>query len=277
MTMHDDPDLRLLEDDLRKLAEPSEDDERLRLALRNQLANRSRPQRQLPRRRLSTRLAVGVATAAAVAAVTIVALVGSAGSPGPTAADAAIIHHTLRAITPPANSILHVKVVGAQNGVTVVGETWQQTGPPFANRAIKGPIGHEGEAGDDGTTSFNYDPSTNTIYEQPDSSPPTFADPVSAVRQELASGAAQFHGTVTIDGSALYKIDLPHGMVGYFEEGTYQPRYLDDPQRDGSVVRLRVLAYEYLPMSAANRELLSVTAQHPTAPIAAGSGAASSK
>ena len=277
MTMHDDPGLRLLEDDLRKLAEPSEDDERLRLALRNQLANRSRPQPQWPRRRLSTRLAVGVATAAAVAAVTIVALVGSAGSSGPTAADAAIIHHTLRAITPPANSILHVKVVGAQNGVTVVGETWQQTGPPFANRAIKGPIGHEGEAGDDGTTSFNYDPSTNTIYEQPDSSPPTFADPVSAVRQELASGAAQFHGTVTIDGSALYKIDLPHGMVGYFEEGTYQPRYLDDPQRDGSVVRLRVLAYEYLPMSAANRELLSVTAQHPTAPIAAGSGAASSK
>ena len=277
MTMHDDPDLRLLEDDLRKLAEPSEDDERLRLALRNQLANRSRPQPQWPRRRLSTRLAVGVATAAAVAAVTIVALVGSAGSSGPTAADAAIIHHTLRAITPPANSILHVKVVGAQNGVTVVGETWQQTGPPFANRAIKGPIGHEGEAGDDGTTSFNYDPSTNTIYEQPDSSPPTFADPVSAVRQELASGAAQFHGTVTIDGSALYKIDLPHGMVGYFEEGTYQPRYLDDPQRDGSVVRLRVLAYEYLPMSAANRELLSVTAQHPPAPIAAGSGAASSK
>ena len=277
MTMHDDPDLRLLEDDLRKLAEPSEDDERLRLALRNQLANRSRPQPQWPRRRLSTRLAVGVATAAAVAAVTIVALVGSAGSPGPTAADAAIIHHTLRAITPPANSILHVKVVGAQNGVTVVGETWQQTGPPFANRAIKGPIGHEGEAGDDGTTSFNYDPSTNTIYEQPDSSRPTFADPVSAVRQELASGAAQFHGTVTIDGSALYKIDLPHGMVGYFEEGTSQPRYLDDPQRDGSVVRLRVLAYEYLPMSAANRELLSVTAQHPTAPIAAGSGAASSK
>ena len=98
MTMHDDPDLRLLEDDLRKLAEPSEDDERLRLALRNQLANRSRPQPQWPRRRLSTRLAVGVATAAAVAAVTIVALVGSAGSSGPTAADAAIIHHTLRAI-----------------------------------------------------------------------------------------------------------------------------------------------------------------------------------
>jgi hypothetical protein len=97
------------------------------------------------------------------------------------------------------------------------------------------------------------------------------------VRQELASGRAQFRGTVTIDGSALYRIDLPHGLVGYFEQGSYKPRYLDDPQRDGSVVRLRVVAYEYLPMTAANRELLSVTAQHPTAPIAPGSGAATSK
>jgi hypothetical protein len=275
MTMHDDPGLRLLEDDLRKLAEPNEDDERLRRALRDQLADRSRPKR--PRRRLPTRLAVGIAAATAAAAITLVALIGSTGSPGPTAADAAIIHHALGAITPPANAILHVKVVGVQNGVTVGGETWQQTGPPYANRAIKGPIGHEGEAGDDGTTSFNYDPSTNTIYEQPDSSRPTFADPVSAVRQELASGDARYRGTVTIDGIALYRIDLPQGLVGYFEEGNYQPRYLDDPQRDGSVVRLRVVAYEYLPMTAANRELLSVTAQHPSAPIAAGSGAASSK
>jgi hypothetical protein len=275
MTMHEDPDLRLLEDDLRKLAERHEDDERLRLALGDQLAARSRTRR--PRRRLSTRLTVGLAAGTAVAAITLVALVGNTGSPGPTAADAAIIRHALGAITPPANTILHVKVVGVQNGLTVEGETWQETGPPFANRGIKGPIGHQGEFGDDGTTSFNYDPSTNTIYEQPDSSRPTFADPVSQVRQELASGGAQFDGTVTIDGSALYRIDLPHGLVGYFEEGNYQPRYLDDPQRDGSVVRLRVVAYEHLPMTAANRQLLSVTAQHPTARIAAGSGVASGK
>jgi len=275
MTMHDDPNLRLLEHDLRQLAEPHNDDERVRLALRAQLAAQSSTRRS--RRRLPTRLVVGVATAAAAAAITLVALVGSAGSPGPTAADAAIIHHALGAITPPANAILHVKVVGVQNGITVEGETWQQTGAPYASRAIKGPIGHEGEAGDDGTTSYNYDPSTNTIYEQPDSSPPTFADPVSAVRQELANGDAQYRGTVTIAGTALYKIALPHGLVGYFQESNYQPRYLDDPQRDGTVVRLRVVEYEYLPLTAANRDLLSVTAQHPTAPIEAGSGAASSK
>jgi hypothetical protein len=45
----------------------------------------------------------------------------------------------------------------------------------------------------------------------------------------------------------------------------YRPRYLDDPQRDGTVVRLRVAVYEYLPMTPSNRALLSVTAQHPNA------------
>jgi hypothetical protein len=141
----------------------------------------------------------------------------------------------------------------------------------YASRVIKGPVGREGEAGDNGTTSFNYDPGTNTIIEQPDSSPSTPIDPVSEVRQELASGQAQVAGTVVIGGSSLYKIDLPNGLVGYFDTNDYRPRYMDDPQRNGSVVRVRVATYEYLPMTASNRALLSVTAQHPTARIVAGS------
>ena len=48
--------------------------------------------------------------------------------------------------------------------------------------------------------------------------------------------------------------------MGYFDTSDYRPRYMDDPQRDGSVVRLRVVAYEYLPMTASTRALLSVTA-----------------
>jgi hypothetical protein len=270
MTIRDDSDLDLLERDLQKLAQPRDDDEWVRLALRRRLADQSRPR---PHRRLRMRIAAGVSAVSAAAAIALVALVGSTGSGGPAAADAAIVHHVLGAVTPPAGEILHTKVVGTQNGVTVAAEVWQQTAPPYAGRGIKGPLGHQGEFSDNGTTSFEYDPATNTIYEHPDSSPPqAFTDPVAQVRQELRSGHAQVSGTVVIEGASLYKIDLPHGLVGYFDVNDFRPRYLDNPQRDGSVVRLRVVAYEYLPMTPSNRALLSVTAQHPTAHVEVGQG-----
>jgi hypothetical protein len=271
MTMHDDSNLELLERDLTALAAPREDDERLRLALREDLVAslRARP----ARRRLSARSALGVtAVMAATAAVGLIAVLGTGGSGGPATANAAIVHRALAAVTPPANEILHTEVVGVQNRTTVIGETWQETSSPYASRGLKGEPGHQGEFADNGTTSFAYDPSTNTVHEQPDSSRPTFTDPVSQVREELASGRAEVTGTVTIGGLRLYEIALPYGLVGYFDMGDYRPRYLDDPQRDGSVVRLRVAAYEYLAMTPANRALLSVTAQHPSARIVTGPG-----
>jgi hypothetical protein len=267
MTRYDELDLRVLEHDLETLAEPREEDERVRLALRAQLAAGLRPH-PTPRRRISRRIAVGFAAgAAAAAAIGLVTAVGTTGSGGPAIANAAIVHRTLHAVTPPPNEILHVKVVGMQNGVAVAAETWQQTSAPYGSRGLKGGVGRQGEFGDNGTNSVQYDPLTNTISEQPDSSPPRFTDPVSQIREELAAGRAQNVGTVMLDGNRLYKIDLPHGLVGYFDGNDYQPRYLDDPQRDGSVVRLHVVAYEYLPMTPSNRALLSVTAQHPTARI----------
>jgi hypothetical protein len=276
MTMPDDSNLELLERDLTALAARGEDDERLRLALRDELGATLRP--RPARRRFSMRSTLGAAAAmAAAATVALVALLGTGGSDGPASASAAIVHHALEAVTPPANEILHTAVVGVQNGSTVLGETWQETSPPFASRGMKGEPGHQGEFADDGTTSFQYDPATNTIYEQPDSSRPTFTDPMSQVRRELAGGKAEVTGTVTIGGVPLYKIDLPYGLVGYFGIGDYRPRYLDDPQRDGSVVRLRVAAYEYLAVTPSNRALLSVTAQHPSARIVTGRSATAGK
>jgi len=55
-----------------------------------------------------------------------------------------------------------------------------------------------------------------------------------------------------------------HGLVGYFDRSDYRPLYLDDPTSDG-VVRLRVAAFEHLPLTPANRDLLSLVAQHPNA------------
>jgi hypothetical protein len=274
MTMHDKSDLQLLERDLKRLSEPRGDDEQLRLAIRTQLAVSHAPR---PRRRLSIRITLGAAAGAAAAAIAVVALIGTAGSGGPAVADAAVIHHALTAVTWPANAILHEEVVGVQNGMQVEAQWWQETSAPYASRGMKGAAGHQGEFADNGTTSFQYDPGTNTITEQPDSSPPTFTDPISQVRQELASGQAQVAGTVVINGASLYKIDLPHGLVGYFDTNDYQPRYIDDPQRDGSVVRLQVVAYGYLPMTGSNRAQLSLTAQHPTARIVAGLNSGSGK
>jgi hypothetical protein len=274
MTMHDESQLELLERDLQRLAEPRDEDERLRRAVRRQLATRAAPRQ----RRRSVRVVLGAAAvAAAVAAIAIAPHVGTFRSGGPATADAAVIHHALTAVTSPANSILHEKVVGVQNGVAVEAEWWQETGPPYASRVIKGPEGHEGEVSDDGTSSFQYTAGTNTIIEQPDSSPPVPIDPVSQVRQELSSGQAKVAGTVQLGGRSLYKIDLPYGLVGYFDTTDYRPRYMDDPQRDGSLVRLRVVAYEYLPMTPSNRALLSAASQHPTARIVTGSNSASGK
>jgi hypothetical protein len=263
-----------LERDLKTLAEPQADDERLRLAIRATLCEH--PQGRLQARR-RTRLVLGsAAVAAATLAAAVVLLIGMGGS-GPSSANAAILAQVVRAISPPANIIVHVKEAGVQpDGTQVAAEWWQETNPPYAIRLIKGtagqPIDAKGNAGGqqvetaaDGTTSSQYDAGTNTIYQRPDSTSPTLIDPIETVRAALTHGTAQVAGTVTIDSQSLYKIELPDGVIGYFDQTDYRPVYLDNPQRDGSVIRTQVITYEELPITPENETLLSITAQHPKA------------
>jgi hypothetical protein len=275
-----------LERDLKTLAEPQADDERLRLAIRATLGEQLQGRPKIRRR---TRLVLGSAavTAAAIAAAAV-ALIGTSGS-GPSSANAAILAHVVRAISPPANMIVHVKEAGVQDdGTQVAAEWWQETNPPYAIRLIKRTAGQQvdtkGNAGGqqvesaaDGTTFSQYDAGTNTIYQRPDSTAPTFIDPIETVRAGLTHGTAQVTGTVTIDGQSLYKIELPDGVVGYFDRTDYRPVYLDNPQRDGSVVRTRVITYEELSITPENETLLSITAQHPRASLDTGSPPASAK
>jgi hypothetical protein len=254
-----------LERDLEMLAERREADERLRLAIRARLGEQMLVR---PRRRPRPWLRFGWAVVAAGAmAAAIVSLGWPGGSVGPSAADAAIIRRALQAITSPANAIVHVKETGVQNGTPVTAEWWQQTSPPHALRMIKGPVGRQVEAADDGTTSFRYDAGANAVVATPVSSAPALVDPIAGVREQLARGGAQVAGTATIDGTAMYKIELPSGVVGYFATIDYRPMYLDNPQRDGTVVRTRVLTYEELPVTPDNAKLLSITAQHPDARV----------
>jgi hypothetical protein len=254
-----------LERDLELLAEPREADERLRLTIRARLGEQMlvRPKRR-PRPWLSVSSA---AAAAAAVAAAIVSLGWPGRSAGPSTADAAIIRHALRAITSPANEIVHVKEIGVQHGRSIAAEWWQQTSPPHALRMIKAGVEQEAESANDGTTSFRYDARSNTIVEMPASSAPALVDPMVRVRKQLARGGPRVAGTARIDGTSLYKIELPTGVVGYFDTTDYRPMYLDNPQQDGTVVRTHVVTYEELPMTPANARLLSITAQHPNARV----------
>jgi hypothetical protein len=256
-----------LERDLKTLAEPKAEDEHLRLTLRATLGDQLRKQPHIRRRR---RLGVGsAALAAATAVAAIVALIGTGGSGGPTSADAAIIAHVARAMSPPANLIVHVSETGVQpDGTRVAAEWWQETNPPYAMRLIKAAAGSEHEGATNGTTTCSlYDPGTNTIHQHTNCALSKLIDPVETARADLANGTAKVAGTVTIDGQSLYKIALGNGVTGYFDQTTYRPAYLDNPQGDGSVVRTHVLTYEELPLTAANQNLLSLTAQHPNARV----------
>jgi hypothetical protein len=254
-----------LERDLKTLAEAKAGDEHLRRAIRASLHEELNVR---PRSRSRTRLVLGVAaTAAATVVAAIVVLGGTGGSGGPASANAAILAHVNRTMSPPADLIVHVKETGMNDGTPVSAEWWQETNAPHALRLMKGAAGYVGEGGSDGTTAYQYDAATNTIYEHPDSKLPTLVDPVETVRAALANGTAQVAGTVTIDGRSLYKIVLPNGVTGYFDQSNYRPVYLDNPQGNGSVVRTTVVAYDELPLTPENQKLLSVTAQHPDARV----------
>jgi hypothetical protein len=255
-----------LERDLEMLAAPREADELLRMAIRERVGEQMpvrRKRRQRPWIGVSW---AGIAAAAIAAAVLAVGWPGG-GSAGPSAADAAIVRHALQAMTAPANVIVHEKETGVQNGTPISVEWWQQTSPPHALRMIKKGVDQQGEAGNDGTTAYEYDAATNTVIETPSSSAPTLVDPIETVRDQLARGGAQVAGKATIDGTAVYKIELPTGAIAYFDTTDYRPTYIDNPQDDGSVVRTRVETYEELSTSPADEQLLSVTAQHPDARV----------
>jgi hypothetical protein len=254
-----------LERHLKTLAEPRAADERLRLAIGATLNEQVRAPAKRPRR---TRLVGAAAAAAATLAAAIVALIGAGGSSN---ANAAIVAHVIRAITAPSNLIVHVKETGVQSdGTPVSAEWWQDTNPPYAIRLIKSVAAQPTERSANGTTLSQYDPATDTVYEQPDTTSPTLIDPIETARAALTSGTAQVAGTVTIDGRSLYKIDLSSGVIGYFDRTNYEPVYLDNPQRDGTATRTKVTTYEQLALTPKNEQLLSVAAQHPGSRIQTG-------
>ena len=56
-------------------------------------------------------------------------------------------------------------------------------------------------------------------------------------------------------------------MIAYVDQSSYRPIEIADPQNDGTIVHLRVTAFEYLAATPANQSLLSLTARYPGAQV----------
>jgi hypothetical protein len=88
-------------------------------------ASLSEELRRRPKAHRRRSVAIGsAALGAATAAVAIVALIGTGGSGGPSSANAAVLAHVARAMSPPANLIVHVKEAGVQPIGTPVSVEW---------------------------------------------------------------------------------------------------------------------------------------------------------
>ncbi len=251
----------------------SPDSDRTAAARRRLEAEYASPSVWRARRRRRSLVAVPAAAATALLAAATVVLVGGApGGRGPTVAEAAIIGHADAALTPPPNDIVHTKV----EGDGFASETWQLTSAPYSFLGYKGPIGSATpEESVNAATASWYDPATHTIHQSPIAkSPQGFDDPIAQVHQALQNGDARVLGTAHVDGMNTYRIQFAEkgrfgsgSLVAYVDQSTYRPVRLDDPQRNGAVVHLRVVTIEFLPATSANLQLLSLTARHPRAQV----------
>jgi hypothetical protein len=238
------------------------------------------------RRRPDLALGLGVLGAASLAAavVAVVVLVaGGVGATGTSAADAAIIRHASAALAAPPNEIFHYQL----EGDGFVAESWQLTSAPYSYLERKGPVGAAPYASNDGVTAAYYDPATNTIHHTPSTKLRAPDNSLTEIQQDLQDGRARVLRAAVVDGRATYEIQLAdkhgfdaQGLTAFVDQRSYRPIEIVDPQRNGTTVELRVVAFGYLPATPANMSLLSLTAHYPGARVindGAAGGPASAK
>jgi hypothetical protein len=233
-------------------------------------ARRHRPHRSP--RAMALRLGVPGAAVLAGSIAAVVLLSGGSLGGGTSTANAAIIRHAAAAFAAPPNEIFHYEI----QGDGFVAEAWQLTSAPYSFLGGKGPVGSVGYASVDGTTVAFYDPTTNTITESASRKTPTTPpdNPLTDIKQQLQIGQARVLGTATIDGTRTYEVQLAdkngfdsQSLIAYVDQTSYRPIEIADPQNNGTIVHLAVVAFEYLPATPANLNLLSLTARYPTARV----------
>jgi DNA-directed RNA polymerase specialized sigma24 family protein len=239
------------------------------------------------RRRVPRSVALPAVAGAAAVATAAVMLGGPSDVGGPSAAGA--ITQTLRWLTPPPGTILHVRSVATQGGRATTHELWESADHPAqARELVRGAQTFE-QSG-----AALYDPATNAIYER--SSAPAAkagtaqrsvrpaeaelaalpaADPVvDKVRILLRERRMTVSGRVRHDGVDAFAISLRPDAgrpvwTLWVAAADGRPLELRDPGRDASeqpqVIRWPV--YEILPGGAAAAALVTLRGAHPTARV----------
>jgi hypothetical protein len=251
--------------------------------------------RALPieRRRLAPR-AAPVAVAAAAIAAAIVVLTGAPG--GPSSASA-VTQAALRWFAPPPGTILHVRSVETQDGVTTTRELWESADHPAMARERRHGAGQTVES----AGASYYDAATNTIHESAAPSKPAkpgdaakagkpapgkvdplaglpAADPiVDKTRSLLQAGDMEVAGHATIDGQDAWAISLKADAgrpvwTLYVAASDGRPLELRDPGRDTSEApqTIRWPVYEVLSDVPDPNALLTLHGAHPDARVVAG-------
>jgi hypothetical protein len=258
-------------------------------AIRRDLAT-TPPRRRLPR--LGLRVGAVVLAAAVIAAVV---LVTSTAGPDVQSAEATTIKRAADALQPASGSILHIDstlITSYPPGQhwSTRQDVWQQQQGALCNwlnlreSAPGTPAGTEGGTVD-GRDEL-YDPVRNTIYIAPPIKVPPLpkgvtlpsecsymADFAKQVRGLLTSGRARVAGRARIDGRDTIKIVFTHAVETYYvaADGTYAPvELISGRPTDRTGMSTTVFhAYEQLP-GAGNADLLSLSAQHPSAAVVYG-------
>jgi hypothetical protein len=95
------------------------------------------------------------------------------------------------------------------------------------------------------------------------------------VRAMLESGDARAEGHVVVDGREAIRIVSVQKQVSYLVDATtYNPIEWRTEEVGGTTTTLRFVAYEELPATDANRQLVDLRAQHPTASVSTDARAA---
>jgi hypothetical protein len=221
----------------------------------------------LARRR--RRRAAGVVAAVAVVLVVINLLPSDGARPGGVA-PASAVERAAQALQPREGAILHMHVVGRQfeegrPDLRWEHESWTLVGTGDNRTVQKPPFGRVAEtAYADGVESL-WDEAGGRVVEKqtrrPEASTPAangeFRDEALAMLRSPRAKVTTVRDTLKITaGRRAYVVDAR----------SYAPIELRTRGTGGGTV-LRFVAYESLPLDAETEKLLSIAAQHPSAPV----------
>jgi hypothetical protein len=182
---------------------------------------------------------------------------------------------TLPGDEPSGDTILHMVVAATTAGRPGVErtESWTLNQPPYDRRQVEGGGRRLEEATANGRPQV-YDPRSDTILSYPEAT--EFPSPrppqqhgqrlLDLMRAHLASGEVSQERA----GGSI-RFESPHLNASLVVDAeTFRPLEWSSVSDDGIVVTSRIKTYELLPATAANRRLLSLSAQHPGARTEAG-------